>query len=156
LVFCVGPLAVLGSISDGLGRGADQLIQKSVIDGFASVAFAASFGWGVAASAAAILLVQGLLTAAAAVLRQAVPVAGVTALSATGGVLLIAVTARLLKIKHIAVADLLPALVVAPLLVQLLGERQALNVRRWLRRKSSIPEGAAKGATPWVDASIDL
>ena len=50
LVFCVGPLTVLGSLNDGLGNGADQLYLKSALDGFAAIAFAASFGWGVAAS----------------------------------------------------------------------------------------------------------
>ncbi|MGI8699204.1 MAG: DUF554 family protein, partial [Mycobacteriales bacterium] len=59
LVFCVGPLTILGSLSDGLGRGIDQLALKSTLDGFAAVAFAASFGWGVAASALTVGVVQG-------------------------------------------------------------------------------------------------
>jgi uncharacterized membrane protein YqgA involved in biofilm formation len=120
MVFCVGPLTFLGALSDGLGRGADQLFLKSVLDGFASIAFAASLGWGVAASAIVVLVVQGLMTAVGALLGDVLPEAQVTALGATGGVLLIGVALRLLKIKQIAVADLLPALVVAPLLVQLL------------------------------------
>jgi uncharacterized membrane protein YqgA involved in biofilm formation len=120
MVFCVGPLTFLGALSDGLGRGADQLFLKSVLDGFASIAFAASLGWGVAASAIVVLVLQGLLTAVGALLGNVLPEAQVTALGATGGVLLIGVALRLLKIKQIAVADLLPALVVAPLLVQLL------------------------------------
>lgn len=120
MVFCVGPLTFLGALSDGLGRGADQLFLKSVLDGFASIAFAASLGWGVAASAIVVLVLQGLLTAVGALLGNVLPEAHVTALGATGGVLLIGVALRLLKIKQIAVADLLPALVVAPLLVQLL------------------------------------
>jgi uncharacterized protein len=62
LVFCVGPLTILGSLSDGLGRGADQLILKAVLDGFASIAFAASLGAGVMASVVAIVVVQGSLT----------------------------------------------------------------------------------------------
>ncbi|HEY0694888.1 MAG TPA: DUF554 family protein, partial [Kribbella sp.] len=119
-VFCVGPLTFLGALSDGLGRGADQLLLKSVLDGFASIAFAASLGWGVAASAIVVLVLQGLMTAVGALLGNVLPEAQVTALGATGGVLLIGVALRLLKVKQIAVADLLPALVVAPLLVQLL------------------------------------
>ena len=51
LVFCVGPLTILGSLDDGLGRGIDKLALKATLDGFASIAFAASLGWGVAASA---------------------------------------------------------------------------------------------------------
>ena len=62
LVFCTGPLTILGSLNDGLGNGADQILLKSVLDGFAAVAFAASFGWGVAASAVTIVVVQGGLT----------------------------------------------------------------------------------------------
>jgi uncharacterized protein len=120
MVFCVGPLTFLGALSDGLGRGADQLFLKAVLDGFASIAFAASLGWGVMASAIVVLVVQGLMTAVGAVLGDVLPDAQVTALGATGGVMLIGVALRLLKIKQIAVADLLPALIVAPLLVQLL------------------------------------
>jgi uncharacterized protein len=120
MVFCVGPLTFLGALSDGLGRGADQLFLKAVLDGFASIAFAASFGWGVAAAAIVVLVIQGLMTAVGALLGNVLPEAHVTALGATGGVLLIGVALRLLKIKQIAVADLLPALIVAPLLVQLL------------------------------------
>lgn len=120
MVFCVGPLTFLGALSDGLGRGADQLLLKSVLDGFASIAFAASLGWGVAASALVVLVVQGLLTGVGALLGDVLPDAHVTALGATGGLMLIGVGLRLLKIKQVAVADLLPALIVAPLLVQLL------------------------------------
>jgi len=120
MVFCVGPLTFLGALSDGLGRGADQLFLKAVLDGFAAIAFAASFGWGVAASALVVLVIQGLVTAAGALLGDVLPEAHITALGATGGVMLVGVALRLLKLKQVAVADLLPALLVAPLLVQLL------------------------------------
>ncbi len=119
LVFCVGPLTILGSLSDGLGRGADQLVLKSVLDGFASVAFAASFGWGVAASALAVLTVQGSLTALGAALGSFVPDAHLVAMTATGGLLLLGVALRLLQIRRVPVGDLLPALLVAPLLVEI-------------------------------------
>lgn len=116
LVFCVGPLAVLGSLSDGLGRGIDQLALKSTLDGFASLAFAASLGWGVAASALSVLLVQGSLTLAGFLLGSLLPGAYVAALTATGGVLLLGVGLRLLALKAVPVGDLLPALVAAPLI----------------------------------------
>jgi len=116
LVFCVGPLTVLGSISDGLGRGADQLFLKAVLDGFAAIAFAASLGWGVAASVVALAVVQGSLTLLGAVLGEVLPEAEITALTATGGLVLLGVGLRLLRIRQIPVGDLLPALVVAPLL----------------------------------------
>ena len=117
LVFVVGPLAVLGSLSDGLGRGIEQLALKSTLDGFASLAFAASLGWGVAASALSVGVVQGLLTLLGYLLGGLLPAALVSAVTATGGVLLLGVGLRLLALKLVAVGDLLPALVVAPLLV---------------------------------------
>ncbi|MDX6301132.1 MAG: uncharacterized protein QOF53_2346 [Nocardioidaceae bacterium] len=116
LVFCVGPLTVLGSLSDGLGKGADQLFLKSALDGFAAIAFAASLGWGVAASALSVLVVQGSLTALGALLGNVLPAAELAALTATGGLMLVGVSLRLLKIKPVPVGDLLPGLVLAPLL----------------------------------------
>jgi uncharacterized membrane protein YqgA involved in biofilm formation len=116
LVFCVGPLTILGALNDGLGNGADQLYLKAALDGFASIAFAASFGWGVAASCVALVAVQGSLTVLGAVLGDVLADAEVSALTATGGLLLVGVALRLLRIKQLPVGDLLPALVVAPVL----------------------------------------
>jgi uncharacterized protein len=116
LVFCVGPLTVLGSINDGLGNGADQLFLKAALDGFAAIAFAASLGWGVAASAIAIFVVQGSLTLLGAVLGDVLPDAHLAALTTTGGLMLVGVALRLLRIKQLPVGDLLPALLIAPLL----------------------------------------
>ena len=121
LVFCTGPLTVLGSLSDGLGHGADQLYLKATLDGFAAIAFAASFGWGVAASALTVLVVQGAITALGWALGDVLPDAELAALTAAGGLMLVGVSFRLLRIREIAVADLLPGLVVAPLLVQLVS-----------------------------------
>lgn len=78
LLFCTGPLTILGSLNDGLGRGADELFLKSALDGFAAMAFAASFGWGVAASALTVIVVQGGLTV-------------------VGGLLLVGIALRLLR-----------------------------------------------------------
>lgn len=121
LVFCVGPLTVLGSISDGLGNGADQLFLKSALDGFAAIAFAASLGWGVAASVLALLVVQGSLTALGAGLGDILPAAEVAALTATGGLMLVGVALRLLRIRQVPVGDLLPGLVFAPVLTVLVA-----------------------------------
>ena len=121
LVFCVGPLTVLGAINDGLGNGADQLYLKSALDGFAAIAFAASLGWGVAASVVALLVVQGSLTALGAVLGDVMPAAQVAALTATGGLMLVGVALRLLRIRQVPVGDLLPGLVLAPLLTTLVA-----------------------------------
>lgn len=121
LVFCVGPLTVLGSLQDGLGEGIDLLVLKSSLDFFASIAFAASLGWGVAASAVTVGVVQGTLTVLGAVLGEVLSDAQVAALTATGGLLLIGVSLRLLRLKQLPVGDLLPALIVAPLLVSLVA-----------------------------------
>ncbi|MFN2521867.1 MAG: DUF554 family protein [Mycobacteriales bacterium] len=119
LVFVVGPLAVLGALSDGLGRGIEQLALKATLDGFAALAFAASLGWGVAASALSVGVVQGALTVLGALLGGLLPASLVASVTATGGVLLLGVGLRLLKLKPVAVGDLLPALVAAPALTAL-------------------------------------
>ncbi len=121
LLFVVGPLTILGSLSDGLGHGIDQLALKSVLDGFAAVAFAATLGWGVAASALSVAVVQGSLTALGFLLGDVLSDAQVSALTATGGLLLVGVGLRLLRIKQVPVGDLLPALIVAPLLAALVA-----------------------------------
>ncbi len=119
LLFCIGPMTILGSLSDGLGRGADQLLVKSVLDGFAAIAFASTLGWGVLFSAVAVGLLQGSLTLAAFLLGDLFSLAQIDTLTATGGVMLMALGIRLLKLKDIPVGDLLPALVFAPALVVL-------------------------------------
>lgn len=116
LVFVVGPLAILGSVSDGLGTGIDQLALKATLDGFASIAFAASLGWGVAASVLPVVVVQGAFTLVGLGIGDVLPQAPISALTATGGLLLVGVALRLLRIRPLPVADLLPALLVAPLL----------------------------------------
>jgi uncharacterized membrane protein YqgA involved in biofilm formation len=121
LVFCIGPLAILGSLSDGLGNGIEQLALKSTLDAFASLAFAASLGWGVAASALSVGVWQGLLTLLSIVLGTLLSGALIAAITVTGGVLLLGVGIRLLGIKQIAVGDLLPALLLAPLLTALVA-----------------------------------
>lgn len=119
LVFCVGPLTILGSVTEGIGEGPDQLLLKAALDGFASIAFAAAFGWGVAASVLTLVVVQGSLTAFGVAIGDVLPDAHLAAITATGGLLLVGVALRLLEIKQLKVGDLLPALLVAPLLVEL-------------------------------------
>jgi uncharacterized membrane protein YqgA involved in biofilm formation len=119
LVFCVGPLTVLGALSDGLGRGIDMLALKATLDGFAAIAFASSFGIGVAASAVTIAVVQGGLTVLGWALGDVLPAAHISALTATGGLLLVGISIRLLRLRDVPVGDMLPALVVAPVLTQL-------------------------------------
>ncbi|MFK5583553.1 DUF554 domain-containing protein [Serinicoccus sp. LYQ131] len=117
LLFCVGPLTILGSLSDGLGQGIDQLVLKSALDFFAALAFASTFGVGVLLSAVSVAVVQGSLTLLGFGLGAVVPEAHIAALTAVGGVLLIGIALRLLAVRQLPVADLLPALLVAPVLV---------------------------------------
>jgi uncharacterized membrane protein YqgA involved in biofilm formation len=120
LVFTIGPLAILGALSDGLGQGIEQLATKSILDGFASLAFAASLGWGVALSAIPVGIWQGLLTAAAFAVGSVMSAPVIAALTATGGVLLLGVGLRLLQLRQVAVGNMLPALIVAPLITFIL------------------------------------
>jgi uncharacterized membrane protein YqgA involved in biofilm formation len=120
LVFTIGPLAILGALSDGLGQGIEQLATKSILDGFASRAFAASLGWGVALSAIPVGLWQGLITVLAFSVGAVVSAPVISALTATGGVLLLGVGFRLLQIRQVAVGNMLPALIVAPLITLVL------------------------------------
>ena len=119
LLFCVGPLTILGSLSDGLGRGIEQLTLKSVLDGFAALAFASTFGVGVLLSAGSVAVIQGLLTLVGVLLGSVLPEAQIAALTATGGLMLAGIGLRLLRIREVPVGNMLPALVVAPLLTQL-------------------------------------
>jgi uncharacterized membrane protein YqgA involved in biofilm formation len=119
LVFTIGPLAILGALSDGLGQGIEQLATKSILDAFASLAFAASLGWGVALSAIPVGLWQGLVTVLAFTVGEVVSAPLISALTATGGVLLVGVGLRLLQIRQVAVGNMLPALIVAPALALL-------------------------------------
>jgi len=117
LIFAIGPLAILGSISDGMSTGIDQLVLKSTLDFFTSMAFAASLGWGVAVSALPVGIYQGFWTLIGVGLGSILSGYQVDAMTATGGVLLLGIGLKLLKMKEIAVGNLLPALAVAPLFV---------------------------------------
>jgi len=115
LLFAIGPLAILGSISDGMHTGIQQLVLKSTLDGFAAIAFASTFGWGVAFSVLPIAIYQLSWTAVGYSVGNILTQYQIQSLTAVGGVLLLGVGLRLLNIKFIAVGDLLPALVFAPL-----------------------------------------
>lgn len=116
LIFVIGPMAILGSISDGLGTGNELLILKSIMDGFAAIAFAAALGWGVGASALSVLIYQGAWTAVGAFLGTAMQEYQIDAITGVGGLLLIGIGLKLLNLKTIAIGDMLPALFIAPVL----------------------------------------
>ena len=119
LLFAIGPLAILGSISDGMSNGIDQLLLKSSLDFFAAMAFASSLGWGVAVAALPVALYQGFWTMIGLGLGEILDGYQVDAMTIVGGLLLVAIGLRLLNVKNVAVGNLLPALAVAPLLALL-------------------------------------
>lgn len=119
LVFCVGPMTILGSIQDGLTGDFSMLAVKSLLDFFAAIAFASTLGPGVYFSALTVLVYQGGLTLSAALARAVLTEPMVAEMTAAGGLLILGIGLRLLEIRRLAVADLLPALVVAPALTAL-------------------------------------
>jgi uncharacterized protein len=120
LVFCVGPLTIVGSIRDGLTGDYQLLAIKSALDGFAAVAFASALGWGVGFSVITILLFQGTLSLGASIMAGAFSPPMIAAMSAVGGTLILAIGLRLLELRRIRVGNLLPALVLAPVSVAIL------------------------------------
>lgn len=119
VLFCVGPLAVLGSLEDGLTGDYSLLALKSALDLVAALSFASILGWGVLLSAGTVLVVQGTLTLSAGLLEEVVTEPMVLAMTATGGVLILGLGIMLLEIKEVKVANMLPALLVAPVLIAL-------------------------------------
>jgi len=120
LVFCVGPMAILGSISDGLSGDYSLLSVKAVMDGFASIAFGASLGWGVGLSALSILVYQGGITLFAGSLPGALNEAMITEMTATGGLIIIGIGIKLLDLKDLPLANFVPAIAVAPAILALI------------------------------------
>jgi uncharacterized protein len=120
LVFCVGPMAILGSIQDGLVGDYQLLAIKSTLDGFAAIAFAASLGWGVACSAASVLLFQGGITLFAGVLEEVLTEPMILEMTSTGGIIIVGIGFKLLNLQEIRLASFLPALLIAPLIVKYL------------------------------------
>jgi uncharacterized membrane protein YqgA involved in biofilm formation len=120
LVFCVGPMTILGAIQDGLSGDFSLLAIKSVLDAFTAMAFASTLGIGVLFSAVTVLVYQGGITLLAGVADTLLTAPMIAEMTATGGVLILAIGLLLLDIKRIRVANLLPALVIAPAIVALL------------------------------------
>lgn len=137
LLFCIGPMTILGSIQDGLTGDYSLLAIKSVLDGFAALAFASTLGVGVLFSALTILVYQGALTLLAVQVQSVMTEAMTAEMTAVGGLMLLGLAiSRLLEIRPMRVGSLLPGLAVAPLLVALqepLG-RWAAAALAWLGR----------------------
>jgi uncharacterized protein len=126
LIFCVGPLAILGSIQDGLLGDFNLLAVKSTLDGFAGLAFASTLGIGVAFAALPVLIYQGGIGLLARLLGSTLgsvtrDTPWVIEMTATGGVLIMGISLLILELKRVRVANLLPAVIIAPLIVVGLG-----------------------------------
>ncbi len=117
LLFCVGPLAVVGAIQDGLTADYEALATKSMLDGFASIALSAALGWGVALAAVTVLVYQGALSLGATLFEDILQGEALDALTSAGGVLIIGISLKLLDVTDVKVGNFLPALVFAPALV---------------------------------------
>jgi hypothetical protein len=123
LLFCVGPLALLGSLNNGLLQDNTLLVLKAAMDGLASIALTSSYGIGVGFSSLSILIYQGGLSLAAGGLAQSLPdpanSPSVLLMTGVGGLMILAIGLNLLEISKIRVASFLPAPLIAPLLFQL-------------------------------------
>ncbi len=120
LLFCVGPLTLIGSLNNGLLGDNRLLILKAVMDGITAIALTSSFGIGVGFSVLVILLYQGSLSLAASILTQAVPNPAtspvVMLLTGIGGIMILGLGLNLLEVARIRVASFLPAFLLSPLL----------------------------------------
>ena len=121
LVFCVGSMAIVGSLESGLTGNHQTLLAKSVLDGISSIVFASSFGIGVMLSAASVLIYQGLITLSASLLKPLLVPEVVTQMSAVGGLLIVAIGVNLLDIQRLRVGNMLPGIFV-PLALFLLRQ----------------------------------
>lgn len=122
LVFCVGPMTILGSIQDGLTGDYSLLAIKSVLDGFVAMAFASTLGVGVLFSVVVILVYQGIISLLAAQAQAILSEPMIAEMTAVGGIILIGIAiSSLLEIKKIRVGNFLPALFIVPLIVFILA-----------------------------------
>lgn len=117
VIFCIGPLTLLGCLKNGADADPSYLYIKSLLDGFCSIALTATLGVGVAFSIVTVLVFQGGLSLLAYASAQSLPDLSVQMMNATGGVMLLATALMLLEIKRIPVANMLPGLFVAPLII---------------------------------------
>ncbi len=119
LLFCVGPMAILGSLQDGLTGKIDTLVLKSVLDGLASLAFVRTFGWGVLLSAIPVLAYQGSITLGAQAIQPFLAnVEMMSAVNATGGLLVLCISMLVLDVRKVPIANYLPSLPLAALLAK--------------------------------------
>lgn len=121
LLFCVGAMAIMGAIQDGLGESPSILYAKSALDGIASVALTTTLGLGVAFSIFPLLIYQGGLTLAAGLTKTVLTASVITEMNAVGGLLITAISLDLLGVKRLPVGNMLPSVFVAIFLMWIFG-----------------------------------
>ena len=119
LIYCIGAMAIVGALQDGINGDAGILYAKALLDGISAIVFAATLGIGVSLSALSILVYQGSITLLAGVLQPLLIPAVITEITATGGVLIIAIALSMLNILKIRIANLLPSMLVVIFLAYL-------------------------------------
>ncbi|NPV53012.1 MAG: DUF554 domain-containing protein [Firmicutes bacterium] len=121
ILFCVGPMTIVGAIEDGLRGNYQILLTKAIMDGFSSIAFSSTLGIGVGFSALVILVYQGAITLAAASARAFLSDPAIAAMTGAGGLMIIGIGINLLELKKVRVGNMLPALVIAVILGRIFG-----------------------------------
>lgn len=111
LIYCIGSLTIIGALDEGLRNDPTLILTKSVLDGFTSIALAASYGIGVMFSALPLIIYQGTITLLAGYFQDVFTQPVIAQLTAVGGLLVLGLGLNLLEIKNIRVTNLLPALV---------------------------------------------
>lgn len=119
LLFCVGAMAIVGSLESGLTGNCKTLYAKSVLDGISSIIFASTLGFGVILSAISVFIYQGIITVAASLLKGILVQSVINDMTAVGGILILGLGLDMLNIKKIKVANLLPAVII-PIIYQLI------------------------------------
>ena len=119
LLYCVGPMSILGPIQEGLTGDMSLLLAKSMLDGVASIALASALGIGVAFSALSVLLYQGFFALLAVQISPYMTESVINEFTATGGLLIMGIGINLLELRKLRVGNMLPALVFAPLIAGL-------------------------------------
>ena len=119
LIFCVGAMSIMGSLESGLTGQHRILFAKSVLDGITAIVFGSTMGWGVVFSGVSVFIYQGSITLLAGAVKAFITEAVLAEMTATGGLLILAVSSNILGIKQFNVANLLPAIFVAIMLASI-------------------------------------
>lgn len=121
LIYCVGAMAIVGSLESGLTGNHDTLYAKSLLDGVSAIIFASTFGLGVIFSAGPVFLYQGAIVLGASFIKDLLTPEMITEISAVGGILIIAIALNILELKKIRIGNMLPAIVIPVVYFMIIG-----------------------------------